>query len=115
MKPPGPAVPADCTACGCCCFSTEADYIRVFGADEARMDAAALALTCAGRDGRVMRFVDGRCVALQIEADPPRFTCRIYAARPDCCRWLQRGSGECQAQLAAKAAARRAALSPESR
>ena len=42
--------------------------------------------------------------------EPERYRCRIYAARPDCCRWLARGSGECLAQIEEKLAARRAAL-----
>ena len=104
------SVPDDCTTCGCCCFSTEADYIRLFGADEARMDPRALALTCSGTNGRVMDFAGGRCAALRIDGAPPRFLCRIYPARPDCCRWLERGSGECRAQIDAKSEVRQAAL-----
>lgn len=108
-------VPDDCTTCGCCCFATEANYIRVFAADEARMDERALALTRVGAQGRSMRFAAGRCAALRIDGDPPRYRCCIYPARPDCCRWLQRGSGECLAQIAEKTGARLAALPPPAR
>jgi Fe-S-cluster containining protein len=94
------AAPEDCTSCGCCCFSTDERYIAVFEVDRARMDARALALTqeIAGR--RYMRFEGGRCVALQL--DGGRYTCSIYLARPDPCRWLQRASGECLSQIAQK-------------
>ncbi len=74
------------------------------------MDEGALRLTQVGSQGRSMRFTEGRCAALRIDADPPRYRCRIYPKRPDCCRWLQRGSGECLAQIAAKSEVRRAAL-----
>ncbi|MBW2453962.1 MAG: YkgJ family cysteine cluster protein [Deltaproteobacteria bacterium] len=121
-----PTVPDDCTTCGCCCFSSEANYIRVFAADESRMDEPALDLTRVGPQpaldltrvgpqGRAMRFTEGRCTALRIDGDPPRYRCRIYPARPDCCRWLQRGSGECLAQIAAKSEVRQAALPPKPR
>ena len=103
------AAPTDCTTCGCCCFSTQTDYIRLFAADEERMADQALALTVLTPIGRAMRFTDGRCVALRIEGEPRRYRCRIYAARPDCCRWLERGSGECLAQIDEKLAARQEA------
>ena len=94
------AVPEDCTRCGACCFSKQDDYIALFDVDVARLDAAALALTHE-RDGRrVMRFSEGRCEALVRRDD--RLVCGIYAMRPDACRWLERGSGQCRAQLAEK-------------
>jgi Fe-S-cluster containining protein len=104
------AAPTDCTTCGCCCFSTEADYIRLFAADEARMDAQALMLTVLTPKGRVMRFAVGRCAALDNDLELGRYRCRIYSARPDCCRWLERASGACLAQIDEKQAARRGAL-----
>ncbi len=110
-----PVAPTDCTTCGCCCFSTLTDYIRLFAADEARMDAQTLALTVLTPSGRAMAFTDGRCAALRIEGEPRRYRCRIYAARPDCCRWLERGSGECLTQIDEKAATREAALPAQAR
>lgn len=85
--------PSDCTTCGDCCWSEDPRYIRVFANDEARMSPGALALTAIVDGARVMRFVDGRCVALEhVEG---RWLCRIYLARPDACRWLERGSSTC--------------------
>jgi len=85
--------PQDCTTCGACCWSDEPRYIRVFAADERRMGREALALTEIVEGQRAMRFVGGRCVALQ-QVDG-RWLCRIYRERPDACRWLERGSGTC--------------------
>lgn len=92
-----------CVDCGCCCFSTVPHYVRVFAVDHARMDEAARAFT--EDDGLVtsMRMVDGHCAALAIDPAGPTFTCRIYAARPDVCRSLERGSGNCGADRRAKA------------
>jgi uncharacterized protein len=98
-------VPEDCTSCGACCHSDQSDYIAVFGVDEARMDARALALT-EQRDGRrFMRFAGGRCIAL--EEAQGRWLCAIYGMRPDACRWLERGSGTCQQMIAAHQLVRR--------
>ncbi len=96
---PPDAVP-ECTRCGACCFSERDDYIEVFAVDLARMDDAARALTHT-RDGRrFMRFAAGRCTALARDGD--RLVCAIYPMRPDACRWLQRESGECLAQVTEK-------------
>jgi Fe-S-cluster containining protein len=92
----------DCTACGCCCFSSEPDYIAVFAVDEARMDEAALALTVARAEKRFMRFEGGRCSALTIENG--RVSCSIYAMRPDACRWLLPDSAACHEQIREKSA-----------
>lgn len=57
------------------------------------MGARSLALTAEVDGQRVMRFSQGRCVALeQVEG---RWLCQIYPERPDACRWLERGSGTC--------------------
>jgi len=90
----------DCTRCGACCFSREADYIQVFHADEERMSDAALAFTHMLDEQRVMRFADGRCTALKLESG--RFLCAIYPERPDACRWLVVDSGACHEQIAHK-------------
>jgi Fe-S-cluster containining protein len=93
----------DCVACGACCFSAEAGYIEVFAVDRERMDAGALELTEV-RDGRTfMRFGQGRCRGLALEASG-RSLCSIYPMRPDACRWLAVGSGECHDQRSRKSA-----------
>lgn len=68
------------------------------------MDEAALALTETDGDRRIMRFEEGRCLALDLREG--RFRCRIYPMRPDACRWLERGSGICRSMIAARALVR---------
>jgi hypothetical protein len=92
-------VPPDCTTCGACCFSTQADYIELFEVDVGRLDAAALELTRRIGERRFMRFEAGHCVALETSSGA---RCRIYAQRPDACRWLPQGSGACREQIAQK-------------
>ncbi len=45
-----------------------------------------------------MRIEDGRCAALVIDPEGPRFLCAIYEVRPDCCRALERGGGACRGE-----------------
>lgn len=85
----------ECTACGTCCFSTLPEYIRVFGCDWDRMNDRAQALTHFLGNRAYMRIEDGHCAALIIDPDGPRFLCSIYEVRPDVCRSLERGSGNC--------------------
>ena len=40
-----------------------------------------------------MAMSDGHCAALVIDAGSGRFSCSVYADRPDTCRELERGSG----------------------
>jgi Fe-S-cluster containining protein len=87
----------ECTSCGCCCFSTAPEYIRVFEVDEARMGGAELAFTEEVEGKRVMRFRDGRCGALEVRDG--RYLCSIYEMRPDACRWLEPGSGACREHI----------------
>lgn len=103
------AVP-ECTDCGACCFSLAGDYIRVFDVDRARMDARAVGMTTVHEGVRFMRFEAGRCAALALDPHTGRVGCSIYGMRPDACRWLERGSGECHSQIAAKSPARDAAF-----
>lgn len=100
----------ECTECGACCFNTHPDYIRVFVVDYERMDDRALGFTTVRGGLRYLRFEGGRCSALGLDPVNNRVGCTIYAMRPDACRWLERGSGECRAQLTAKWATREGAF-----
>jgi Fe-S-cluster containining protein len=51
-----------------------------------------------------MRMVDGHCGALCFNLGSREFLCSDYATRPDICRDLIRGSGECRGELEAKRA-----------
>jgi uncharacterized protein len=88
------AVP-ECTACGTCCFSTLPEYVRVFGCDLDRMDDRAREYTHFLGNRCYMRVDEGRCAALVIDPEGPRFVCAIYEMRPDVCRSLERGTGAC--------------------
>jgi uncharacterized protein len=92
----------ECTDCGACCFNDHYAYVRVFGIDEERMDARALGFTHVVEGQRFMRFENGRCAALALDPAKGRVACTIHPERPDVCRWLERGSGECRSQIAAK-------------
>lgn len=94
-----------CIDCGCCCFSSDPEYIRVFGIDLERMDARARAFTvdCNGRVA--MRMAGGRCSALTIDPVARTYVCAVYEARPDVCRWLARASSVCLGDRVKKAAA----------
>jgi hypothetical protein len=85
----------ECVACGTCCFSTLAEYVRVFGCDYDRMDDEARTYTEFQGNRCYMRIEDGHCAALRIDPTGPRFLCSIYEQRPDACRALERGSGAC--------------------
>jgi hypothetical protein len=105
--------PEDCTQCGACCFSQEPDYLPVFEGDRARMSGEDPRLVEV-LDGRAhMRMVEGRCAALRLERlerlerlgpATSRIVCAIYPVRPDVCRWLARGSGDCHAHRVEKCA-----------
>jgi len=95
----------ECTTCGTCCFSTLPEYIRVFGYDWDRLDERAQSFTHFLGNRCYMRMEGGRCTALVVDvsAPRPRFLCSIYEVRPDVCRSLERGSGNCRADLHEKA------------
>jgi len=94
--------PNDCTTCGACCFSQAPDYLRVFGGDYDRLGEDAERLTHFIGNRVYMRLEGGHCGALAIDPASGRFLCGIYERRPDVCRWLERGSGYCQAERAEK-------------
>ncbi|WP_221031588.1 YkgJ family cysteine cluster protein [Actomonas aquatica] len=105
----------ECLACGACCFSSAAQYVRVTGADWSRLGAEADRWAVFDNHRAYLRMVDGHCAALQLEpADPSidqpaRFVCAIYDQRPQTCRDLGRGSPACEAEwLRKRADARRA-------
>ena len=95
--------PADCTRCGRCCFSDLPEYVRVFGVDTDRMDERALALTEFIGNRLFMKMRGGHCTALAIDPIQRTFHCAIYEMRPDVCRSLERGSGNCRADYEEKA------------
>jgi Fe-S-cluster containining protein len=67
------------------------------------MDDAAQAHTTFIGNRCYMRMEGGHCTALEIDPVRRRFTCSIYEARPDVCRSLDRGTGACLGEWAAKA------------
>ena len=93
----------ECLACGRCCFSELPEYIRVFGCDLDRMDDRAQALTHFIGNRCYMRMGASHCAALVIDPVLLRFACSIYEMRPDVCRSLERGSGQCRADRYEKA------------
>jgi len=102
--------PPDCLRCGVCCFSTLDRFVRVTGDDHARLgDEAAKLVTFVGNRA-YMRLEDGHCAALRIDTDTRRFVCRVYRARPELCRELERGSAQCRGERATKSERARAVL-----
>ncbi len=93
----------ECMDCGTCCFSNLPEYVRVFGTDWDRMGDRAREYTAFIGNRCYMRLEDGHCAALMIDPVARRFSCAIYAERPDCCRALQRGHGACLSDLHEKA------------
>jgi Fe-S-cluster containining protein len=93
------AVP-ECLRCGTCCFSASDAYVRVSGEDFARLGERAAALVAWSGNRAYMRMRDGRCAALRVAAGA--FVCTVYERRPRICRDLERGSPECEGEIAAK-------------
>lgn len=97
-----PVIP-ECLACGACCFSVLAAYVRVTGLDHARLGERADEVVWFDGNRAYMRMTDGHCGALRIEPISGRFICSVYETRPDVCRELSRGSAACRGELDAKA------------
>jgi Fe-S-cluster containining protein len=95
------AVP-ECLRCGTCCFSTSEEYVRVTGEDFARLGELAGALVAWSGNRAFMQMRDGHCAALQLDPAAGAFVCTVYARRPQICRDLERGSPECEGELATK-------------
>ncbi len=94
---PLPAVPVplpECEACGACCTSTHAGWVRVGEDDAARLGADLVErLTVVSGDGRHMKMTGDRCAALEVSAGS--CTCTIYERRPTPCRELERDTRRC--------------------
>jgi uncharacterized protein len=100
----------ECTNCGACCFSTYPEYIRLFEVDLARFEDRAQEFTLHLGERFYMRMHQGRCAALQLDPVQRRFTCAVYATRPDVCRCLVPGSGACLDEIECKRDRSRSAL-----
>jgi len=87
-----------CLACGACCFSQLASYVRVHGADHARLGAAVDDLTHFDGNRCYMNMHEGHCVALVIDPATRQFVCSIYEQRPNTCRDLERASPACRGE-----------------
>jgi uncharacterized protein len=97
------AVIPECLACGACCFSRLETFVRVTGDDYARMADRAESLVRFDGFRGYMRMADEHCAALVVDVASGRWMCGAYAVRPQVCRDLARSSGECLAELDAKA------------
>ena len=84
--------------------------MRVTGDDYARMGDRADSLVRFDGFRGYMRMADGHCAALVVDDASRRWKCDAYAVRPHVCRDLARSSGECLAELDAKAERPRLAL-----
>lgn len=93
----------ECLACGTCCFSELEAYVRVTGDDYARLGDRAEQLVSFDGVNAHLRMLEGHCAALEIDQAARRFVCGVYELRPQICRDLARGSGECSAERAVKA------------
>ena len=93
----------ECLRRGVCCFSDLATFVRVSGVDHARLAGRAAELTRFDGNRAYMRMLDGHCLALTIEPSTGQLSCSAYAMRPQVCRDLARGSGECEGERHAKA------------
>ena len=90
---------AECIDCGRCCFSRNAEYLRVAGYDYDRLGDKAEAVTHFVENRAYMKMSqDGHCAQLTYEPKQKLFLCAIYEDRPDVCRVLERGSGQCRAE-----------------
>ena len=87
----------ECTRCAACCYSKSERYVPVTGVDYARLGDAADQLVVFWGNKAFMKMKDGHCAALRI--DGHAFFCTVYDRRPEICRELERGSGQCEAAI----------------
>ncbi len=92
-----------CLECGTCCFSQLVEFVRVSGADYARLAERATELVSFDGVHAHMRMLDGHCAALELQPSTGRFVCNAYALRPQVCRDLERESAACLGERDAKA------------
>jgi uncharacterized protein len=96
----------ECTRCGACCFSESARHARVTGDDHARLGPDADRLVVFVGNQAFMRLAGEEgtrhCAALIIDPARGTFLCGVYDRRPSVCRELERGSGACEGERAAK-------------
>jgi uncharacterized protein len=102
-EPPNAADAPECLSCGACCFSSLETYVRVTGADYARLGEHAETLVCFDGNRAYLRMLDGHCAALHIDGTTRRFVCSVYEVRPATCRELERGGGACAGEREVKA------------
>jgi len=92
----------ECLACGTCCFSRLETYVRVSGADHARLGDRAGELVWFDGNRAYMRMVHGHCGALDIDVRSGQLVCGTYLTRPQVCRDLARGSPACLGEIETK-------------
>ena len=99
------SIPTDCLCCGVCCFSTLDTYVSVNGVDWERLGGEPECVAHFIGNRAYMRMKDGHCAALEVRrtaAGSTVFFCTVYENRPQVCRDLERGSAECEGELATK-------------
>ncbi len=93
----------ECVDCGRCCFSNDPKYLLVAGYDYERLGAVAERVTQRLDGLAYMRLSeDGHCAQLAFDARKGQFLCGLYEKRPDVCRALERGSGQCRQDYSEK-------------
>jgi len=84
-------------------------YVRVTGADWARLGERADAVAHFVGHRAFMRMREGHCTALEVRVDAGTgardYFCAVYERRPQVCRDLARGSPECEGELTRKGGA----------
>ena len=98
-------LPPVCLRCGVCCFSKLETYVRVTGEDWTRLGAEVEGVAHFIGNRAYMRMRDEHCGALQLRAgaDGSReYFCSVYDKRPSTCRQLERGSPQCEGEIALK-------------
>jgi len=74
----------------------------VTGDDYERLGDHAATLVDFIENRAFMKIEDGHCSALVIDREARTFLCKIYEQRPTICRELERGSPQCEGELALK-------------
>lgn len=77
--------------------------MRVTGDDYTRLAERADQLVSFDGVQAHMLMLDGHCAALELDPLTAQLTCTTYETRPQVCRDLARGSGQCLAERDSKA------------